>query len=204
MSERHWIYGVTPEQLYEKFWREYEGIGWEVETRELIEATLGPGDLFVDIGAWIGPVTLWALEQGARVVAVEPDPVALAELKRRVPGDVEIWEGAVAVEAGSAASKPNHDLELGKSVSRLCDEGDVEVRTWTLAEILGGRVPALVKVDVEGYETELAPTIVPRLAEMGVPLQLELHGELPDMASFVGYREVQVPDDLEAHIRARP
>lgn len=204
MAERHWIYGVTAPEMHERFWREYESKGWEAATRRFVERILKPGDLFVDVGAWIGPVTLWALEQGARVVAVEPDPVALVELTRRVPEEVEIWEGAVAREAGTAWLKPNFGLELGKSVSRLSAEGEVRVRTWTLQEVLGERVPALVKVDVEGYEKELLPAIAPFLAGLGVPLQAELHGVSAEAEWFDGYDNVQMPDDLEGAVRAWP
>ncbi len=204
MGERHWIYDVSSSELYEKFWREYEAESWESWTREWIESNLGPGDLFLDIGAWIGPVTLWALRQGAGVIAVEPDPVALAELKRRVPAEVEIWEGAVGVRSGESGLATNFDLELGKSVSLLSDDADLRVRTWTLSEILGDRVPDLVKIDVEGYEIELLPKVAPFLARAGVPMQVELHGTSPDAEWFAGYSEVQMPDDLGGPVRAWP
>lgn len=204
MSGRHWIYGVSAAEMHQRFWREYEAIGWEASTREFLSSILEPGDLFVDVGAWIGPVTHWALDLGATVIAVEPDPVALVELKRWVPDEVEIWEGAVALEAGVSGLKPNFELELGKSVSRLSAEGDVRVRTWTLQEVLGERVPTLVKVDVEGYELELLPVIAPHLAELGVPLQAELHGTPAEPTWFAGYSNVQMPENLEGAIRALP
>jgi FkbM family methyltransferase len=202
---RRLVHELSPEQLFERFWEIYEAGEWEPETRELIDATLRPGDLFVDVGAWIGPVTLWALERGASVIAVEPDPVALPELRRRVPDSVEIWEGAVAVRSGAAELTANHGLGLGKSVSRLASEGGgIPVRTWTLPEILDGRVPALVKVDIEGYETDLLPAIAPFLAAAGVPLQVALHGALPEADWFSGYGEVRVPTDPHGTLVARP
>ena len=206
-GERRLVYEFSPQQAFDYFWEHlYESGRWELHTRELIDEILRPGDLFVDIGAWIGPVTLWALGRGASVIAIEPDPVALPELRRRVPSSVEIWEGAVAVQSGFAGLTTNFGLELGKSVSRLTEveEGEVQVRTWTLPEILGDRVPALVKVDIEGYEMELLPAIAPYLAAAEVPLQVAMHGNLPERDWFSGYREVAMPENPHGTVVARP
>lgn len=178
------------EERWAEFWSLYEAGRWEPETKALLERVLAPGDLFVDVGAWIGPVTLWALEVGAQVCAIEPDPVACEELRRRVPGDVEIWAGAVSTDG-----RPVH-LETqygwGDSMSRVAAEG-LEVESWTLPEILGDRRPGLVKVDVEGYEDELLPAIAPWLAEREIPLAVSLHNALPDPTDFDGYRRVVMP-----------
>jgi len=121
----------------------------------------------VDIGAWIGPVTLWALELEAKVIAIEPDPVALEELKKQVAGkgEVEIWEGACAPFNGELGLVPY--LCLGDSMTRVGPGAGVPC--WTLEHILGGRVPALVRWDIEGYEMELLPTSPPSWASWGFP-----------------------------------
>lgn len=204
-EERRLAFELSPQEAFEYFWANVYGSGrWEQHTRRLIEKTLTRGDLFVDVGAWIGGVTLWALERGAEVIAVEPDPVAMAELRRHVPAGAEIWEGAVGVRSGTAALTADPRLGFGKSVSRLAEEGEIDVRTWTLAEILGERIPSLVKIDVEGYEIELLPTIAPQLAEAGVPLQVELHGTLPERDWFSGYGEVRFPANPHGALVALP
>jgi FkbM family methyltransferase len=204
----HPLVGKTPQQAQEWFWEKlYKPGEWEPETRELLKEILYPGALFVDIGAWIGPVTMWALECGSRVVAIEPDPVALPELRRRVPASVEIWEGAVATQAGAAAlTAPKFGISGSRLVSggRIEADGEIEVRTWTLAEILAGRKPTLVKIDIEGYEIELLPTLAPYLADLGVPMQVALHGTLPNPEWFSGYREVKVPQNPHHALIARP
>jgi FkbM family methyltransferase len=181
---------VSIEQRWQAFWELYRADGWEPDTQALVRDTLRPGDLFVDIGAWIGPVTLWALDCGADVIAIEPDPMALAELRRRVPAEVEIWEGAVGLASGTA--RLACCSEYGDSMSRVCDEG-IEVQCWPLAEILGDRRPALATMDVEGYELTLLPQVAPYLASLGSTLMVALHTDLPDPAWFKDFGQVQIP-----------
>lgn len=214
-ERQHPVFEVGVAEAHRRFWREwYETGAWEPCTRGVIGELLGPGDLFVDIGAWIGPVTLWALEQGAKVVAVEPDPAALPELRRRVPDSVEVWEGAVALQPGTVTLASRFGLGLGKSVSRVVPMGSerrmeigdhaVTVRAWTLDEILDERIPNFVKMDIEGYETELLPEIAPHLAALSVPLQVALHGIHPDPEWFQGYGDVSIPDDPHGTVVAKP
>lgn len=196
ISSTHWNYPeeagepLTIEQRWAKFWRFFEAGSWEPETQALVRATLEPGDLFVDIGAWIGPVTLWALDCGADVIAIEPDPVALKELHRRVPGEVEIWPGAVGLASGTvnlaAASA------YGDSMSKVSEDG-VEVPCWPLPEILHGRRPKLAVMDIEGYELTLLPEIAPYLASLGTTLVVALHTGLPEREWFADFDSVYIP-----------
>jgi FkbM family methyltransferase len=194
------------ERHYDDFWARYDSGKWESHTRALLHETLRPGDLFVDVGAWIGPVSLWALELGAGVIAVEPDPLALTELRRRVPPSVEIWEGAVGVRPGKAqlGGSGKEGRAFGFSMSRLEEGGEIEVPTWTLTEILAGRRPALVKIDVEGHEIELLPQIAPYLATVQVPIHVALHGVLPDPRWFNGFSRVEIPSKPTGTVVARP
>jgi len=66
---------VPPRSVWSEFWERFDQGLWEPRTLQKLSA-LRDGDLFVDIGAWIGPTTLAAAVNGARVLAFEPDPVA--------------------------------------------------------------------------------------------------------------------------------
>ena len=55
--------------------------GWEADTFEFVRRNVTPGGLMLDIGAWIGPIGLYAASLGARVIALEPDPVSIASLR---------------------------------------------------------------------------------------------------------------------------
>lgn len=191
-----------PYDFWAEFWKIYVAGIWEPQTRALLERILRPGDLFVDVGGWIGPVSLWALDLGARVVAIEPDPVAAAEYRRNVP-DAELWEGALSTSRGRSFIAPREGAGLGDSMARLADHG-TPVETWTLQEVLGDRVPALVKIDVEGHEVELCPQVGPLLARLGVPLQVSFHGEFVPRECFAGYAAVSWPEEPWGDLVALP
>lgn len=191
---------------WDAFWRNYTAGLWEPETRDLLHELLKPGDLFVDIGAWIGPVTLWALECGAKVIAIEPDPVAFDALTADRLCDVEYHQCAITLEDGPVRLAPRRG-QLGNSMTRITDDGPVHVLGARLETILGDRVPRLVKMDVEGYETTLLPMLAPALAAQDSALQVALHPHLTtavEPAWFDEFAEVRWPDDPRGNLVAIP
>jgi len=196
IAPTHWNYhhqgsrALRIEERWERFWALYARDAWEPETKALVCETLAPGDLFLDIGAWIGPVTLWALGCGAKVIAIEPDPVAAEELKRRVSPEVEIHECALGLKHGTAQLVAAS--AYGDAMSRI-GTGGINVPLRTLPEILGGRQPRLAVMDIEGYELTILPEVAPYLASLGTMLVVALHTDLPDPAWIAGYSDVTIP-----------
>ena len=182
---------LSIEQRWAKFWQFYERGAWEPETQALVRSVLKPGDLFVDIGAWIGPVTLWALDCGAEVIAIEPDPVALDELYRRMPPEVEIWDCALGIDPGLALLSLT--TAYGDSMSKIGSKIGLPVKMSTLPEILDGRWPKMATMDIEGYELTILPEVAPYLASLGTTLMVALHTALPDPAWFKDYSRVDMP-----------
>ncbi len=129
-----------------------------------------PGDLVFDIGAHLGDRTIAFAGLGARVVALEPQPVLFRWLSRIAGGrdSVELLELAagespqtatlaisratpsVSTLSGSWRRKISRDNPGFRSVS--WDE-TVEVAVTTLDELIDqfGQ-PVFCKIDVEGYE----------------------------------------------------
>ena len=118
---------------------------------------LGPGGLFVDVGAHAGIYAVWALESGASVVAVEPTSEMVAQIRENLAlnhYDADVLEMALAAAPGrmrvAGADLLRRHLVLGESPS-ASPEG-VEVEVGTLDALLGERVARGVKIDVEGAE----------------------------------------------------
>lgn len=128
------------------------------------EATVRPGDVVVDCGAHVGFFTRYALRLGAgRVIAIEPDPVNIACLKRNLAE--EIQSGAVIVVEGGVWDARGrlvlHENIEGSSAGMTFlggGEGNREVQgipVFPLDEIVEQlrltRVD-FIKMDIEGSE----------------------------------------------------
>ena len=117
---------------------------------------LGPGALFVDVGANVGVYTLWAIEAGAEVIAVEPNPAARERLSSNLGLNgysAEIVPAALAESEGTMRlttelDNQNHLILSGDSNGT----GSVEVPVLTLDGLVGDRTVDGLKVDVEGAE----------------------------------------------------
>lgn len=123
---------------------------------------LRPGDLFVDVGANIGSYTvLAAAAAGADCIAFEPSAeaykwlllnIALNDIADHVEPRLE----AVGGKRGVVAFTSGQDTLNG--VVRPGQETSASTRSvpiTTLDSALDGRCPIMLKVDVEGYETEV-------------------------------------------------
>jgi FkbM family methyltransferase len=144
-------------------------------------ATWAPPDaqLVVDVGANVGTATAWLRRRypRARIVAVEPNPGAVARLRRNMARDprVEVVEAALSDHDGVA------HFEQGAWTMRgqLVDEGGLEVRALTLRtlrERLDGARIDLLKLDTEGGEWRV---LGESLADVGT-VALEIHEPTPD------------------------
>ena len=136
-------------------------------------AYLRPGDLFVDVGANIGIYTIFALDLGAEVIAVEPTPNA-----DRVREHLELNGYAATVVQQALADRPGtvRMTEGLDSLNHLLLDGcgGVEVPATTLDEVLGDRTAAGVKIDVEGAERLVLEGAARAMSEARVRLlQLE-------------------------------
>ena len=133
---------------------------------------LKPGDLAFDIGSHVGDRISSFRRCGARVVALEPQP-ACARMIRLIHGrdpNVSLIEAAVGARAGRIVLKVN---SANPTVSTASDafvkaaygasgwEGqswdrEIEVDCTTLDALIARcGEPAFVKIDVEGFETDV-------------------------------------------------
>ncbi len=118
------------------------------------QQVLQADDLFIDVGANIGAYSMIALECGARVIAVEPDPEAATRLRENLDLNgfkAEIIQAALLDRSGKTTFSSDLDC-----CNRLVGEHPIpssrEVDGVTLDEVLGERFAAGVKIDVEGGE----------------------------------------------------
>ena len=104
---------------HDRFWDTCEG-GWEATTFDVLTDRLSTGSTFVDVGSWIGPMTLVAAACGAKVVAYEPDPGAADELTENLAAnpdfDVDVRRVALWTSTGHRELRGG-PVGLGESMS---------------------------------------------------------------------------------------
>jgi FkbM family methyltransferase len=154
---------------------ERSGAGYEYATRAMLDTHFKPDDLFIDVGAHWGIMTLQAAtlhahaskakkktgkRDGVCVLAFEPEPHNAAHLRRwvaenNVADRVDVVEAAVSDRAGQGGLRP--ESTMGYSLVRT-DEGNIRVVTIDgelkrRPHLTKRRV--IVKIDVEGHEPEV-------------------------------------------------
>lgn len=164
------------------FWKQAGAGRWEDDTLAFIDQHVSPSTLFLDIGAWIGPISLYAAAAGGRVLALEPDPVAHKALMRNLAlndASVEVWNAAIDEQAG--VLKLFAADGLGQSVTSSIafaggEEIDVPVRTFEdLEAAVADHSGLVMKVDIEGHEYRIFDRILAFAVRHGSPLHLSLH-----------------------------
>jgi FkbM family methyltransferase len=162
-----------------RFWEDHFATAWESGTKAVVDRCVN-GGTFVDVGAWVGPVSLWAAHRGARVIAVEPDPVAYPDLVHNLSANCrEFTSKRVAIGAHDGLTSLGRRDRWGDSMSSLTADHDrVEVSCLTLESFLSHfdlESLQLIKMDIEGGEGLVIPQCVAYLRRLGVPLCLSLH-----------------------------
>lgn len=136
----------------------YNGFQEYVEMAFLIHA-LRSDDLFVDVGANVGSYTVLACAAvGARGWCFEPVPGTYSRLLENIRiNHLENRVRCVNIGVGSAAGVLGFSSAMDAG-NRVLAHGEtrtdrIEVQVATLDSLLEGQSPALMKIDVEGYET---------------------------------------------------
>ncbi len=141
--------------------------GW----RRLYRQFVFPGDLCFDVGAHVGNRTAALLAIGARVVAVEPQPL-MANTLMRLYGKNPMFtlvQKAVGAKAGNAemltstrtptvstlSKEWTDQMKQTASFSNVSWEETRDVAVTTLDDLIKEfGTPVFCKLDIEGYEQE--------------------------------------------------
>lgn len=135
---------------------EINGCYYEVESTALLQSILLPGAAFVDVGGNVGFLSLTAaalVGPRGKVIYIEPNQALVARfrltLARNQINNVEVHAVALADSSGEVALQTGHShgvTQVVPGIGTITRSGD---------ELLGsslGASPALVKIDIEGFE----------------------------------------------------
>lgn len=122
--------------------------------------SLSPTEVFVDCDAFDGDTLKGFLrcrnESFECIVALEPDPVNFRNLQRYVSSLAEGIRSKITIlnlAAGATRNKVRFRA-TGTPASGMSIEGELEVDSLPLDEILYGLAPTYIKMDIEGAEPE--------------------------------------------------
>jgi FkbM family methyltransferase len=163
------------------FWNSYAD-NWEIDTFEFVKRVAGPGTVFFDIGAWIGPISLYAARLGSRVVALEPDPIARQILITNCElndVDISVLPAALSDSSnGMALYGGSRGLGASTSSSLGVDPRNrVKVSTITVQDLLQMQndEQAAIKIDIEGHEYRIPQSIEQLWKCSGGAMHLSMH-----------------------------
>jgi FkbM family methyltransferase len=163
------------------FWESYAD-NWEVDTFAFVKDFAGPGVVFFDIGAWIGPISLYAARLGSQVVALEPDPIARQVLIQNCDlNDINILIHDAALSdshSGMALFGGSRGLGASTSSSLGVDPRNrIKVNTITADDLLNIQQygKSAIKIDIEGHEYRIPGTIERLWRQSGGPMHLSMH-----------------------------
>ncbi len=185
----------------------YRRPGRQRGLRRLYAPFIAEGDLVFDVGAHVGDRALAFASLGARVLALEPQPMLAAWLRRNLGGNarIELLEQAVGAATGVAELQVSRATPTVSSLnarwtrdigarnrgfSRVRWDRRVEVPVTTLDRLIEehGR-PRFCKIDVEGHEAEVLAGLgrpVPTLSVEFVSGALEVTGACVDRLEQLG------------------
>lgn len=153
------------------FWELFEKGEWEPGTFDVFDRHIDEDTVFLDIGGWIGSTALYGAELAKKVLVFEPDPKAFGELNSNVELNRELsglnhitaYQTAIAPNSGKIRLGIRHEGGDSMSSVLLADSSDLEVESMCLAEVIKEHdlknESLFVKMDVEGFEYDIIPSI---------------------------------------------
>ena len=170
------------------FWKKFEVNKWENETIQIIEKYVTRETCFIDIGAWIGPITLYASKFASKIIAFEPDPVAYGILKKNVElnANLDFYKkinlNELAISGKNQDTIDLYSSDFGNSGTSVILDNNLEkisVNTISLSEVINkfslNKKKLFIKIDVEGYEYELLKNNIDLLKNLNCDIYFSLH-----------------------------
>lgn len=168
----------TVAEGHDWFWRQYADGIWEPSTFSIFDTFLDPERVFLDIGAWIGPTTLYAAPKAKQVYSFEPDAIAYRSLvqnlefnkvKNVVPYPVAVSDSWKGIDFGTKTAQ-------GDSMSSvLWAKGDNQVPAVPLEALILDLMPNFIKIDIEGGEKTIFDRAILAMQELKPTIHLSLH-----------------------------
>jgi FkbM family methyltransferase len=168
---------------------------YDLGTQLVVGALLNKGDLFVDIGANEGMISLLAsrcVGTKGRIISFEPNPTPRLKFEKNVElnhiNNIEIIPAGASSESGKldlfvpAVNTGEGSFAISEHEER---EGQIISCPIVVADdVLAGLNPALIKIDVEGFEPNVIEGLRSTISNTKPILVLEMVSTHIDRAGF--------------------
>jgi len=179
-----------------KFWKGYMNEDWESGTFKIFDKFLDKNHSYIDIGSYVGPTVLYASQLAKHCFAIEPDHIAFQELKNNIELNdhlksyITLSKYCISDSVGTTKLFVPGRLENGGgSGSTLlpCVAGGFvngdhtsfwEVETTTVQQFIQSLSITdcnFIKMDIEGAEFDVIPSMSDYLKNQKPTLFIEIH-----------------------------
>ena len=171
------------------FWASMQVGVWEPETFKIFDIFLDKNHSYIDLGAWIGPTVLYGCQNAKFCYAIEPDPVAFEYLKNNINLNdhlrscIKLSDECITDFSGTTFLTPV-SKEGGDSLSSIVFKKSPtswKVKGITFHQFIldnSVRDCNFIKIDIEGGEFTVLPTMQEFLEKEKPTIYLSLHPPL--------------------------
>jgi len=170
---------------HDGFWQDVTSGAWESDTYAIFDRFLDGQHSYIDIGTWIGPTLLYGCQTAKMAYGLEPDPIAYAELQQNIALNAQLTPkvrvlnaciapqtGEVALGSRGAGGDSTSSLLFAKKKTHWT------VKAYSFADFIRQNEVAdcnFIKMDIEGGEYQILPTMIDYLKRHRPTLHLSLH-----------------------------
>lgn len=169
---------------HQRFWTKIEDGSWEPDTFGVFDRFVTPETTCLDVGCWEGPTLLYGGQLGRAAYGFEADPLAFAGLQRNLAANPELTQIHIrhqCVAAKTGAVKFGSRAGGGDTMSSMLFAGGKTA--WTVPGIRLDEFaaqeklesPIFLKIDTEGGEYEIMPTLHAFFRRYRTTLYLSTH-----------------------------
>jgi FkbM family methyltransferase len=166
----------------QNFWELYNSKKWEQEYLKFMTSNVN-GQIFVDIGSWIGPVSLLMSNYYDQIIAFDLDAVANNKFKKNIGlnniKNIALFEMGFSDKAGTlqiSADKLGHSVTsiYGNKAGKQIDVNVVRLDTF-LKSFPDNKKIGFIKIDCEGAEYKFLSQVYRFIKRRRVKVLISYH-----------------------------
>jgi len=169
-----------------EFWRGVEQGKWEPHTFHILSKFLKKESICLDIGAFIGPIALYASRICKKVYCIEPDPYAYEKLLtnirlNKIPNIIPVQCAIHSINGNINLGCPDGLGKSGTSILTTSEKNTFSVESKTINSFIDAwgieRIDFL-KIDAERAEFSFLPSFKEFLIKWKPTIYLSVHSFL--------------------------